>query len=130
VEADPAFQKPFFAAGYDLEKIGYFGESVLLPQFRGQGIGHRFFDLREQWALRHHFTIMTFCSVIRPIDHPACPKDYRPHDSFWNKRGYIQHDDLIADLDWPEVSDSDNSPNQGNATDTSHKLVFWLKSTS
>ncbi|MFN4944441.1 MAG: GNAT family N-acetyltransferase [Akkermansiaceae bacterium] len=130
VEADPAFQEPFRAAGYDLEKIGYFGESVLLPEFRGQGVGHRFFDLREQWALKHHFTITTFCSVIRPVDHPARPEDYRPHDAFWNKRGYIRHDDLIANLDWPEVSEANNSPNHDIATDTSHKLVFWLKSTS
>lgn len=127
VEADPAFQTPFSEVGYDLAKIGYFGESVLLPEFRGHGVGHRFFDLREQWAQKHHFTITTFCSVIRPDDHSARPLNYRSHDSFWNSRGYKRHDELIAKLDWPEVSNHENSINSGISAETPHSLVFWLK---
>ncbi len=130
VEADPAFQDPFRAAGYDLSKIGYFGESVLLPEFRGLGVGHRFFDLREQWAQKHLFTIATFCSVIRPDHHALRPKDYRPHDEFWKKRGYQRHDELIARLEWPEVLDTENSTNPSKPTETLHNLVFWLKSVS
>lgn len=124
LEADPAFQKPFQDAAYDLSKIGYFGESVLLPEFRGQGVGHRFFDLREKWASAHHFSHTTFCAVIRPDDHPARPVDYRPHDSFWNKRGYVRHDDLVASLDWPEITDV------SNPADVPHDLVFWLKTSA
>ncbi|MEM9423131.1 MAG: GNAT family N-acetyltransferase [Pseudomonadota bacterium] len=33
------------------KEIYYLAESVLLPEFRGQGIGHRFFDCREEAAL-------------------------------------------------------------------------------
>lgn len=128
IEADPAFQEPFRAAGYDLAKIGYFGESVLLPEFRGLGVGHLFFDLREDWAKRHDFDITTFCAVVRPDDHPARPQNYRPHDAFWTKRGYQLHDDLIATLDWPEISDPTESSNPVSPADVSHKLVFWLKS--
>lgn len=36
------FKKPFLEHGYDLTKIFYFGESLLYPQYRGQGIGVRF----------------------------------------------------------------------------------------
>jgi GNAT superfamily N-acetyltransferase len=32
-------RKPFEAAGMELSRIFYFGESVLLPQYRGQGVG-------------------------------------------------------------------------------------------
>lgn len=120
MEADPAFQAPFIAAGYDLEKICYFGESVLIPEFRGHGVGHRFFDLRENWAISQHLTTQTFCAVLRPDDHPARPVDYRPHDAFWNKRGYARHDHLIAELDWPEIGSEPNAC-------TKHQLVFWLK---
>lgn len=129
IEADPAFQEPFRAAGYDLSKIGYFGESVLLPEFRGHGVGHRFFDLREQWAQKHDFTITTFCAVIRSDDHPSRPQNYRPHDEFWKKRGYQRHDELVANLDWPEISHSHDSSEPGVSEDVSHSLVFWLKST-
>lgn len=128
VEADPAFQEPFRAAGYDLAKIGYFGESVLLPEFRGLGVGHRFFDLRERWAQKHGFTITTFCAVIRPDHHPCKPKDYRPHDGFWRKRGYQRHDDLIANLEWPVITNPEISSNTNFSEDITHDLVFWLKS--
>lgn len=124
VKADEAFQRPFIEANYDLSKIAYFGESVLLPEFRGQGIGHQFFELRERWAINHHFSINAFCSVIRTDDHPARPENYRLHDSFWIKRGYQRHHELIAKLDWPEIQVSDNVPK------ISHDLVFWLKSSS
>jgi len=34
------FAQPLKAAGYDLATTFYFGESVLLPAYRGHGIGH------------------------------------------------------------------------------------------
>ncbi len=37
-----AFHAPFRAAGIDPASVFYFGESVLLPAYRGQGIGHAF----------------------------------------------------------------------------------------
>src|SRR4051812_9034377 len=40
-------QAPFKEAGFDIESIFYFGESILLRSYRGLGLGHRFFDARE-----------------------------------------------------------------------------------
>lgn len=34
LDADQAFQAPFIEAGWDLERVYYFGESVLLPAYR------------------------------------------------------------------------------------------------
>ena len=42
-EEDDHVQQPFLDAKLDLKKIFYFGESVLLPQYRGQGMGVRLF---------------------------------------------------------------------------------------
>src|SRR5690606_6621356 len=42
-----AFLKPVRERGIAPERMFYFGESVLLPAYRGQGIGNRFFDGRE-----------------------------------------------------------------------------------
>jgi len=47
-----AFHQPFLERGIPLEEVFYFGESVLLREYRGQGIGHRFFDEREAHAAR------------------------------------------------------------------------------
>src|SRR5687768_1263015 len=43
-------RKPFEDAGFDISTIFYFGESILLPEYRGLGLGHRFFDEREAHA--------------------------------------------------------------------------------
>lgn len=41
-DAESHFQWPFRQLGNDLPTVFYFGESLLLPAYRGQGIGHRF----------------------------------------------------------------------------------------
>jgi len=46
----PEFRAPFEERGIDTARLFYFGESVLLPSYRGQGIGHAFFDHREAHA--------------------------------------------------------------------------------
>lgn len=102
-EADPAFRAPFEGQGIDIGTVFYLGESVLDPRFRGQGIGHRFFDEREAHAAEHGFAITIFCAVERPTDHPLKPEGYRPHDVFWSKRGYVPRPDLHARLAWKQI---------------------------
>ncbi|MGZ3215163.1 GNAT family N-acetyltransferase [Paracoccus sp. T5] len=101
-----------------LDQIFYCAESVLLPQYRGQGIGHAFFDAREAHArdlgLRHS----AFCSVIRPKDHPARPEGYRPLDEFWRKRGYQPLPGVIAQFAWKDL---------GEAEETDKRLQFWMR---
>lgn len=118
IAADAAFRAPFEAAGIDPGRVFYFGESVLLPDYRGKGIGHGFFDLREDHARRLGLSTTTFCAVDRPADHPRRSPDYRPLDGFWTGRGYVKRPDLQASFDWKEIGDSDESP---------HTLTFWLK---
>jgi hypothetical protein len=43
VDEGPEFQEAFLKAGYDLKTICYFGESILLPPYRGRGMGKEFF---------------------------------------------------------------------------------------
>lgn len=88
-------QAPFMAAGYDLNTIFYFGESILLPAYRGLGLGNRFFDEREAHARQFgQYTMACFCAVQRPVDHPLRPVNYKPLDGFWTKRGYRRDDTL------------------------------------
>jgi len=121
VEAGLGFQTPFLEKSMALDEIFYFGESILMPEYRGQGIGHRFFDLRESWAKFCGFRIAAFCAVEREPDHPQRPADYRPLDSFWKSRGYAKREDLVAKLFWKEVG-GEARPEVG------HDLTFWLKS--
>jgi len=50
LESDAEFIAPFRQAGYDPARVFYLGESVLLPDYRGLGLGHRFFEGREAHA--------------------------------------------------------------------------------
>lgn len=110
------FAEPFVAAGYKPEEIFYFGESVLLPEYRGQGVGHRFFDGREAHAESLGYRKTTFCGVVRPDDHPLRSPQIRPLDSFWRKRGYEKLDGLIAHFSWRDI---------GEAEQTAKPMQYW-----
>ena len=118
-----AFVPLFTAHGFDPDKIFYCGESVLLSAYRGRGIGHAFFDRREAHARRLNaegagFTHITFCGVVRPDDHPMKPRDYRPLDAFWRKRGYEPIPGLIAAFPWRDI---------GQTAETEKPMQFWMK---
>lgn len=101
-----------------LDQLFYCAESVLLPDYRGRGIGHAFFDAREAHARALGLTHGAFCSVIRPADHPARPADYRPLDPFWRKRGYEPLPGVIAHFSWKDL---------GQAEETEKPLQFWMR---
>src|SRR5690606_30947857 len=105
--------------GIDVRSVFYFGESVLDPRYRGQGIGHRFFDEREGHARRlGRFGMTAFCAVERAADDPRRPHGHRTNDAFWIKRGYRRQDDMFCELDWQEV---------GADRPALHRLRFWLR---
>lgn len=115
---DPAWQTPLAAAGFDIARTFYFGESVLLASHRGQGIGHAFFDRREAQARAHGASHTAFCSVIRAGDDPARPAGYRPLDAFWRARGYTPLAGVTASFDWKCV---------GEDAERSHMLQYWTR---
>lgn len=88
----------------------YCAESVLLPAFRGAGVGHRFFDLREAHARSLNLTTSAFCAVIRPLDHPARPPAYRPFDPFWRARDYAPQQGATATFHWTDIGDTQETP--------------------
>ena len=112
------FQAPFRGCGIDPATVFYLAESVLLPTYRGCGIGHAFFDQREAAACRLGFARTAFCAVIRPMDHPSRPAGYRPLDGFWRKRGYHPIDGLTTTFPWREL---------GQAEETAKPMQFWLR---
>lgn len=115
----PSFQKPFVERGIALGSVFYFGESVLLPAYRGQGLGHRFFDEREAYARRlGRFATTAFCAVERADDDPRRPPAHRANDVFWTRRGYVKQPDMRCAIEWKEV---------GASAPSLHPLAFWLR---
>lgn len=112
-------QQPFRQPGYDLATVFYFGESILLPAYRGLGLGHRFFDEREAHARQFgQYTTTCFCAVQRPDDHPLRPKDYQPLDQFWVKRGYRQDARLTSLFTWLDRTDT---------VETAKPMIYWTR---
>lgn len=117
-DAESAAQQPFLEQGYDVTRIAYFGESVILREYRGRGLGVKFFELREAHARELGLSVCTFCSVDRPGEHPARPRDYVPNDAFWTRRGYRKTPRLKASFSWPDI---------GEEASTAKTLTFWLR---
>lgn len=114
-----AFIAPFSATSIDPQEVFYCGESVLLPQYRGRGIGHRFFDEREAHARSYgEYAWTAFCAVDRDACHPRRPAFHRGNEAFWHKRGYRPRPELRAHLPWREV---------GQRGNVDHTLTFWLR---
>ncbi len=118
-EEGPEFQAPFVHAGYDLSEICYFGESILLPEYRGHGVGKEF--MRRRLAHARSLSGIkrcAFCAVDRPVDHPLRPSDYRPLDSFWQAQGFVRHPELQTTFTWKEI---------GEETESAKLLTFWVR---
>jgi GNAT superfamily N-acetyltransferase len=103
------FAAPFARAGLDPEDFFYLAESVLLPEYRGQGAGRTFFDMREAAGRAQGFGRAVFASVIRPSDHPARPEDYVPLDGFWRRIGYRPLEGLEAEFSWRDIGETGES---------------------
>ena len=115
---DDDFAAPLAAAGIGPEAVYYCAESVLLPEYRGRGLGHRFFDLREAEGRALGRAHAAFCAVIRPPDHPARPADYRALDPFWRKRGYAPVPGAVAQFSWRDL---------GETEETDKPLQLWMR---
>jgi len=112
------FGAAFAETDLDPRDVFYCAESVLLSAYRGRGIGHAFFDHREDRARALGRRYCCFCSVIRPATHPARPAGYASLEPFWRKRGYEPIDGVIARFAWRDI---------GDTAETQKPLQFWLR---
>lgn len=109
---------PFRQAGIDVADYFYFGESVLQRGYRGQGVGVRFFELREAQALRAVAEFATFCGVVRAFDDPRWPPGHVLLDAFWQRRGYAPVVGRECQMSWKEVGEREETPK---------RMQFWQK---
>lgn len=112
------FAEPFEKRGLDVGDFFYFGESVLLPDYRGRGVGVRFFGEREAEARRQGFSKCIFSAVIRPADHPLRPAGYAPLAAFWRKRGYERIDGMRTSYAWRDI---------GETRETDKPMEYWMR---
>jgi GNAT superfamily N-acetyltransferase len=112
------FAAAFECSEIDMNDAFYCAESVLLPEYRGQGAYAGFFAHRETHARALGFTYATFCGVTREGDHPLRPADHKPLDPVWRHFGYTPLPGVIAHFNWRDI---------GEAEETPKPLQFWIK---
>lgn len=118
-EEEESFRKPFSDFGINPEEVFYFGESLLLPEYRGKGLGKIFFQERERFARSLPFVKkLSFCAVEREPAHPLRASDYRPLDEFWLSQGFQKIDGLTTEYEWQDRDQKEV---------TAKKMQFWLK---
>ena len=121
-DEDAAVIKPFKENGEKIDDYFYFSESVLKKEYRGRGLGHQFFDKREEHVKKHGgFKKICFCAVVRDQSDPRKPGGYSQLDSFWKKRGYEKNRGLIAYFSWKE---------HGDEKETEKPLCCWVRELS
>lgn len=118
MEDHPDFAAALEGTGLALPQVFYCAESVLLPEYRGRGIGHRFFDAREAQARALGRSHVAFCAVARPEDHPLRPPGARSNEAFWRGRGYAPLPGAFARYSWRDI---------GQAEETEKPLQVWLR---
>ncbi|WP_201305991.1 GNAT family N-acetyltransferase [Roseomonas harenae] len=118
VEAGRAVLEAAAKVGMDPATTCYFGESVLLPEWRGRGIGVAFFAAREAHARSLGLRRAAFCAVRRAPSDPRRPAGHEPLDAFWRKRGYVPVPGMAAHMMWREV---------GSEAEMPHILDFWAR---
>ena len=120
IRAEDLFQDPWVRAGYDPADFYYFAESVLLPEWRGRGIGRAFMQLRELHARElGSYNYATMCGVVRPADEAVRPADYRSPEGLWRSCGFSPRPDIETTLGWTEI---------GETHETEKSMRFWWKS--
>jgi GNAT superfamily N-acetyltransferase len=118
-EEEESFKKPFVDYGLDPEKVFYFGESILMPEFRGKGLGKVFFEEREKFARTLPLVeVISFCAVERSSNHPLRPISYRPLDDFWAMMGFKKESGLITEYDWKDIDQVKSSKK---------RMQYWIK---
>ncbi len=118
-DEDDALKVPFAVAGFDVEEIMYFGESVLLNSCRGLGIGKAFFQERLAHARRTPgITKAAFCAVVRAPEHPLRPAAYRPLTGLWESFGFKEVPGLTCSMSWKQIDE---------ASESAKTLQFWLR---
>lgn len=111
-------KEPFIKAGIEINSIIYFGESILLKEYRNKGLGKLFMEKRVEFASSYPWCkAVYFCSVERAENHPLKPKDYKNLHEFWSTQGF-NPTELSTIFEWKDL---------GETNETEKKMNFWMK---
>lgn len=117
------YRQPFLERGMNPDRIFFFGESMLLPEFRALGYGQIFYEEREKYALSlPEIEMSAACLLERPIVAPFASPDFarrkERYEKIWRDRGFKPVPGLLAQSHWCD---------QGSDVPTPKSYQIWLK---
>lgn len=102
----------------DLQGAYYLGELVVLPSYRGQGLGYKMGKEIESFARDHKYSLLTLLSIDEALLEARAPNGYISSSCTFKKLGYSKHPNLYYDGSWINVGESEPIP---------HRHRFWTK---
>ncbi len=104
-----AMRKAFASVHRDASTTFLMAGCVLLPGYRGRGLGHRFFDERETHTRSiGTFEATAFATVERDPGDPRRPPFGRSNEPLWRRRGYLRDEALTAALSSSTAENGDH----------------------
>lgn len=109
-----------FYSESELDAFFYFGEFLLLKEYREKGLGQKmYFELEKQINEEGQLRTICFCKIAEFDKHPLMPKNYKSLDEFWTKLGFSQREEIATSVFWRNIGEEEDSP---------HKMIYWVKS--
>jgi GNAT superfamily N-acetyltransferase len=95
---------PLAGTSYPVAETFYVGELLFFPAYRNHGLGLGLITMvEEQVRSLGTFRYLTCLTVIRPDDHPLCPKGYVPIDRFLDCIGFGCLPGVTTSFSWKEI---------------------------
>lgn len=122
-DEDENYRKPFLDRGIDPATIFFYGESMVLPKYRGIGLGKVFYEQREKYARSlPGIKASAMCILQRGSEHPLAPATFdRSRDNYeriWEGRDFAALPNVTAAAEWQDLD---------TGVPTEKTFQVWLK---
>lgn len=114
-------KKVFAKDQVDIGDYYYYGEIIVLPEFRGKSIASRLYAEQDAVVKTWGFKHVCILTVVREQDHPLKPENYKSPDSMWKHLGFFRNN-LTVEYHWPTIQIDKT------VRDVNNTLEFWTKS--
>ena len=119
VELEALSKEQFRQRGWNTRDFYYFGEMIVLPEYRHLGIASKLLEMQYVIAAKNGYHKFCFLAVKREADDPHRPKSHTDSAEIFTKLGYT-HTDMFVTFSWPTILAD------GTVQKTENRLDFWV----
>ena len=118
VHEDAQILDTFAGTKFPLDEVYYVGELLFRLDYRNYGLGQKLLDRLESHIRSFgSYRMLTCATVVRPEDHPLCPRDYISISKFLARTGFARLSGVTTSFMWLET----------DGVKRDHPMQFWIK---